>query len=622
MTNPLVFSATAWPWIAAGSIMAAVLLGALEWRRASARRGMRAALVALAVLSLGAIGLQPARERPIRTAGSLVLATPGGDLHAGRVPARAVALAESLHAPLVVRDTIPDLAWLRRRHPALDTLHVVGGGLNAADRRAAEGLVLRVHVTELPGAGLVRLSWTRAPAVGEPIVVGGRLAGAAPGTWVRLVAPGGVADSVRSDSSGGFVLAARPRAAARQLYVVETVAGGAAIAETLGVAVEPVRPPSVLVLEAAPSFETRHLKTWIGERGGELAVRSLVGRGVHRYEYLNRAEIPLARIAAGTLAGFDVVVTDGRSIASLSPGERAALRSAVADSGRGLLLLADDVVLGRAGTLPDRDFFLAAQPARLAGPDRREVRLAWASRAVPASAWSLPERFGTYAPAADAAGRALIRIAPRGAGRVGVTVITEPGRWLLGGDRAAFAEYWTRLLTPLAAGVRRPRWEVATGAALEVDAGIDLALSGSDTATEAVVTGPGGEPERLVLVGDPVEPTRRRAVWWPREAGWHRIEGGGAALDFRVRPRGPGSTLQASAQVASTRRTAVRGRPGARTADDAAALSAVRRPISPLPFFLSFVVATGLLWVVSGPRAPAGLSEAPRAAAPARPPDR
>src|SRR5690606_23609370 len=103
-------------------------------------------------------------------------------------------------------------------------------------------------------------------------------------TLVHLEGPGGTVDSIRTDSVGGFSFATLPRAPGRQLHVLTAGAGAAMVAETLGVAVEPRHLPRVLVLEAAPGFETRHLKTWLGAQGGEVAVRSLMGRDVHRYE--------------------------------------------------------------------------------------------------------------------------------------------------------------------------------------------------------------------------------------------------------------------------------------------------------------------------------------------------
>ena len=75
----LVFTAPGWPWIAAGALVTAALLATIEWRRSAPRRPLRAALIVVAALALGAIGMRPARSRAISDLTSIVLAAPAGD---------------------------------------------------------------------------------------------------------------------------------------------------------------------------------------------------------------------------------------------------------------------------------------------------------------------------------------------------------------------------------------------------------------------------------------------------------------------------------------------------------------------------------------------------------------
>jgi hypothetical protein len=366
----------------------------------------------------------------------------------------------------------------------------------------------------------------------------------------------------------------------------------------------------VLILESAPSFETRHLKRWLAEQGSAVAVRSLVSRGVYRYEHLNRRSLPLAPLTLGALVQFDLVVTDGGTLRALTGAERAALRSVVADSGRGLLLLPDEIVVGGGRGIPDAGFFLAAPAAPVAGAEQRSVRLAGGgpARAIPAAAARIGERFAAAAVLHDADGSPVAAVAPRGAGRVALTLVREPGRWLLAGDTESFAGYWSRLLTPLAAGVSRERWEVVQAHPLRVDEPVELVLTTAPRPVgapaphpAAFVTAPDGGRDSLHLIADPFDPARYRTTWWPRLDGWHRIESEGAALDVHVPAAGGGGTLMAAERLAATRRAAVMRR------DDAAAPAAARaaiRPLSPLPLFLAFVAVTGALWVLDrrGPR--------------------
>jgi hypothetical protein len=341
-----------------------------------------------------------------------------------------------------------------------------------------------------------------------------------------------------------------------------------------------------------------------------VAVRTHVSRDLFRYEHLNRERTPLERLRPGVLAAFDLIVADGAALAALAPAERAALRSAVADSGRGLLVRPDAAVLDAARRRSlARDGLFPFAPTRQAGAGTRDgtrdVRPQWPGRAgappaVPAAAWTLPARFGVVALATDADGRPLAQLAPLGAGRVATTLVTEPGRWLLLGDRAAYADYWTRLLDALAGGVvGRARWTIAGAGPLPVHEPVRLRLTTGESSPAAVVTGPGGA-DTVHLASDPYEPGERHALYWPRRAGWHSVEGGGAALDFLVSGEAAWPSWRATERTAGTLRLAAR--PGAvrSAAGDPSAATSVAADLRPLPEWWGYLVFLGAmttLWV-------------------------
>ena len=595
------FAAEYWPPVAAGTLLVVVALAALEWRRPAPMRGLRMLLITAAVLALGAIGLRPVRDAVAGSGRTLVLVASHGGGSTGDLVSRGSFIADSIRAgSVVLRDTIPGIGWLRLRHPRLDTLYLVGGALGGADRRAAAGLTLVLDENEPPG-GIDHAAWTRDAAVGRPVEIAGRIRDARPGSWVFMDGPG-TRDSVRIDSTGAFTLSARPSAAGRHEYVIGASLREGAVAETLGVAVASPVLPRIMVLESHPSFETRHLKRWLGEQGARVSLRSRTSAETYRYEHVNQTEqISLARLTSALLAQFDVVVSDGATLARLSGAERAALRSAVADSGLGLLLRADDTLL-RGGGLPGADFFVAAPLQRLGGPEQGSVRLSWANDprrretgAVPAAAWALIDAFGSDMVASDEAGRGVVGRASRGAGRVVLTVVSEPGRWLLSGDPNAFALYWTRLLDELA-GSRSPWWTVAQAGPLIEDEPVELVLENADSPATAAIAGPDGTVDSVYLAPDPVDESRLRGAWWPRTSGWHRLEGGGAATDLHVSSGTSWRPLQETRRIAGTRRIGLLG--GAAPGGAASMVPGVPRPIGAAPFFALFLLSMTGLWVL------------------------
>lgn len=585
-----------------GVVVLAAWLVTLEVRRRAPRRALRVAATLLALAALLVIGLRPTRRVTVRE-GAAVLLTEGGD------PRVARRLADSLRAPLLrLGADVPDLGTLARTRTSLGALHVVGWGPPADEwadvaRGTAQAAAWRVvpHAAPVPD-GITTIEWSREIPLGASLEVRGRLAARTAGRWVHLDAPDGTSDSSRTDSAGAFRLAVKPRAAGRFLYALRD----AASADTIGVAVTPARPPRLLVLEGAPGFETGALKRWLAERGGTLALRTTVSRDRHRFEFLNRERIPLERIGADALDGVDLVVADARALAALAPSEREAIRRAVREHGLGVLLRADEEVLaGGAVPAPVRAFFVPARAERIAGLDERLVRPQWPSAgpavtaarsAVAAEPFLLQPGFGATALLREVQGGVLAVAAARGAGRVGMTVVAEPSRWLRAGEPEAFAAYWSRLITELA----RPdsaRWAVTTPATEPPTVGrpVALALAGGDSTAFAVIEAAALAPDTVALVGSPEGSGSRRTVYWPRAAGWQRVSGGGAETWLHVRPGDAWPAARAATRLAALAARA------ADTADAEAAVTAAsaRAPLPLAWVYLVFVGAAAVLWATS-----------------------
>src|SRR5690606_11768967 len=118
--------------------------------------------------------------------GTLIVATAGASTSAILTPgARVIALPE---APVTVgAEPAPDLATALRRHPDVRRITIVGGGLTARDRDAAQGLAITFDPLPSP-AGLISLSPPSQAAPGAGFEVGGQLSGL-DGATVELIDP-------------------------------------------------------------------------------------------------------------------------------------------------------------------------------------------------------------------------------------------------------------------------------------------------------------------------------------------------------------------------------------------------------------------------------------------------
>jgi hypothetical protein len=537
---------------------------------------LRVTALAAALVALLVIGIRP-NWRVGATAHDAVLMTPGAERGSSQ------RLADSLGGAPVFASLADALA----HRDGMRRLHVVGWGLDADDWVRLESIPVTVHAAPLP-AGFERAGWSAQVVLGDRLTIDGKFSGR-PRSTIELVDPTGIVDSSAVDSTGAFHLETRPRAEGRILYTVRV--RGAAVAETLGVDV--AAPPvwRVLVLESAPRPETTVLRDWLARRGGAVAVRSTVSRDrVHR-EFVNRPSTSLDVLTGPLLSQFDIVMIDGRTLAGLGAAERAALHRAVEVDGLGVLLVPDTA---------RSDFFLDFAEQRRGDLEERLVRPVWQDHgareqpaaAVAAEPYALVDRFGAATLISDGFGHALAQVAPRGAGRVTLSLITGTARWRRSGLSDTYATYWSRLLAATAAASRdAPRWSIATPGPWIVGRPVALEAATERPLTTTLVTGPAGTVDTVFLARD--ASGRWRGIYWPRTPGWHVLAGDGSPAIY-VQGAGSWVGVRAERRLAASFAASVTAERGERATTTG--LSVPARPV-PLGWaFALFLGAAGYLW--------------------------
>ncbi|HSD30705.1 MAG TPA: hypothetical protein VLB49_02260 [Gemmatimonadales bacterium] len=552
---------------------------------------LRRAASALALLALLVIGLRPHWNRRERVAAA-ILVTPGADAATVRWLADSLGGAPVFHEAADVR-----------RGPRFGRIHVVGWGLDPDAWHALDSIPVTFHPAP-PAPGILRASWPATVPLGDELVVEGAVARVPAGARIALLDAGGVTDSGVPADAGTFRLATPTRALGRLLYVLRVSLRDRPVAqETLGVTVVAPPAPRLLVLEASPRFETRALRDWLGRRHGEVAVRSRVSRDRFHSEFVNRDSVSLTTISDRLLSQFDVVAVDGRSLAAMRPAERTTLREAVSKGGLAVLIEPDTVVFDSSAQFSDRRFFLdfAVRPVR--GLDERSVRPVWTGlrrdersvTALAADPYTLGERFGTESLIDDGTGGHLAQVTPRGAGRLGISLIRESSRWMRTGEHAAFSAYWSRLLAALAPGhTRRARWEITTPGPWLVHRPLGVSVDGAGDHLVTTVAA-SGMSDSVWLARDEGVSGSWRGVFWPRAAGWHAVDSPEglsiyvqAASSTTWLSRRSGALLDASARFLVES--------GARSGGPDAAPTLVSSPIPPVWGFSLFLVCVAVLW--------------------------
>lgn len=529
------------------------------------------AVFGVAALALLVLGLRPSSERMVDPT-SVVVRVPGATL------AEARAVADSVGAGTTI-DLVAGMPMGSARQ-----LHIVGWGLDAGELRQAGTRTLVLHPRSLPD-GVRTISWDPSVRLGEVLEVRASVRSSRRSVLV-LLSEAGPVDSmaIAAGQLTEVVLRHAPRAAGSAQYALRL----GAKTDTFSVPVTVSPPPSLIILASAPAREWSDLRDWIARQGGSVTFRTTVSRDRSRLDRVNLPDNGPWTFDRSTLERTSLVVTDGRTLARLSPVERAALRMAVR-AGLGLVVVLDrDARDPRAVPAVDRAALLPWTTAAVGDLEERQLRPR--VRGAPISPTPIAAEpvvigrnvFGSTPLLDDGQDGALAMVATEGAGRIVGTVVTGAGRWLRGGEPEAFGSYWNTLVRAAA----RPdptetRWEVGNGPLL-VDAEVTPVHWGLSRVSVTL----DGEPVGMAV--DPLVPGRAVAHWWPRHPGWNDIESTKVWIG--------GRESWSAWQAAERRRVTELWIDQHRSVMNDRERVPVRSPWPLWPFYLVFVGATAWLW--------------------------
>ena len=588
-------------WLAMALAAIVVIASVLQLRAPTAHRGRRA--VRLGVQAIAAVLLYfclqpPSQQRP---AGGLVVLTADAAA-AGALPASdgpLLLLPEAADVPGGQR--VPDLGTALRQHPA-STLTLVGAGLAARDRDT----VLPAHVQwQAPPSprGWIALQPPADAAPGARFEVHAQAHGISAGRAELLDPADTVVDRADLAADGRVQLSGIARAPGRSVFHLRLLDAQSHVLDSVPVPQQTLAaaPLRLLVRASAPGPELKYLRRWATDAGLRVQVQADTGAGLS----VGDGAVPLD---AAALARSDLLLLDERSLAGLSAGQLAAVRQALRD-GLGVLVRSAGAPSASARQRL-RDLGLPVQgdgsshAADLPG-DGESTMLA--ARRGPLGSTTLPSADGEAADRSshsaalptlevlalqptdgstlllDRAGKALGGWRSVGKGRIGLLPVTDSWRWVLAGRDDRHGELWSGVVATLA---RAQAGADALWSAQAIAwAGERQALCGVQAPLQAFDAKGVGVP----LVVDGATASLRCAGWWPRAAGWQRLQHGEATVWRYVFDANEAAVLHRQAMIDATTLALATATPAG-----AAAMQPVPGPR--WPWWLAFVLCVSLLW--------------------------
>lgn len=538
--------------------------------RIGTRRPALLGLQAIAGLALYFTLFPPAVEHEAQ---SLLVATAGTTAAQSSKHGRGAKLLALPEAPMLADvERIPDLATALRRLPPDTRLRVLGAGLVQRDIDAARGRALAFDPLPLPH-GFIEVSTPSQVTVGTRWSASGAINGITDATVEMLDPSGAVVMRGLTDWQGRFTLGSSAPTPGRMRYALRVRDAKGRAIESIAVDVQAVEgsKPRVLVLAGGPGPELKYLRRWAMDAGVQLRTQVSLGGG------LRLVDAPVAFNAA-TLQGFDLLVLDERAWRDLGESRRGALRAAIAN-GLGVLLRITGPLSGSdISQLGDFGFDVKADNAPTT------VTLAGAGDDMP-SLVRQPVRVtsgDTHALLSDASGNALAVWRNLGRGRVGLWWLGDSFRLVLSGHASRHGRAWSDAFTTLARANAAPAPRL-----VGEDPRIQQRLVLCGLRDGATAVGPRGEATRLLI--DAAGASKDCAAYWPSSTGWYRVRNGEATMDWVVRDddEAPG--------VLARR---LRDQTIALVAIDAAASSrsTIQRPGPRWPWFVAWLLASGLGW--------------------------
>ena len=558
-------------------LIAAIALFAVfvvkEWPRRSGSFVWRLAAGLVAVLSLFAIALKPARLTSVDGKQGVLLTTGYQEAQLDSLRETNPQLKELVYQDYIDRDELDSISQL----------FILGSGVKPYDLWQLEGRTVKLLKKEIPN-GIDQLSYSKTLSEGEDLNLTARYLKPKSGNQIVLQAPGNLGlDSIQFTAATDtvFSLQAKIKAPGDFVYnLIEKDSLGRVLNnEALPVHISPQKQLSVVMLSAFPSFEFKYLKNYLAELNHQVLVRSQLTQNRFKYEYFNQERKPFNALSTSGLNDLDLLILDAGAWQSLSQNEQNSIKDAVTQEGLGVFVMPSKELFYGSQPLIDFDFTRTAQT---------EVEL---------QDGIVVSTFGYYMNSAanfnatlKAANQILAGQGFIGFGSVSTTVLSNTYALQLKGNQERYKSLWSEILK----SVLKPESDMIFWEETEqiVRPHEPYTIKFRTAVSEFTLTDIDGNS--IPVIQDPDIPELWLATFYPEETGWF-------TLRFSTGDTVSEHAYYVFAEV-DWKARAAQGLTKAnqdffRKGDAEVEELQVKRPINPIYFFVLFVLAMGYLWL-------------------------
>jgi hypothetical protein len=566
-----------WAILVVGIFLLAFLLSK-EINRKIRFRKWRIVAVIILLLSIAGLFLQPALQRGVSSQG-VVLLTPNYKKEIADSLRKANDQLTFIRTPDAATYSGATKIEALSVLPELNVRFVLGDGLPCYAIR--KGVRFQYFKGEPPTA-IIHLVSPPVFKANQVNLLSG-LFYAKSNSKIKLISPGGPADSVTYSTSGlhKFTLSFKPQASGLFVYTVDVQDGNEVLSQKLPVEVASNEKLNVLVIQNFPTSEVKYMKNFLIEQGHRLVVRSQLSKNNYRYEYANHDQVRIDRLSPDLLNAFDLLITDNETLESFNNTDKRMLEVAV-ENGLGVVQLFNSINKKNTNeflSIPIKDY------------PKDTVQLHLDNAVYTLSTWPLSINSNNTS-ILQTKNRVLSGFIDRGAGKIGFQFLQETYRLILQGKQLEYSLIWSPLLERSARFKNQPS-KIQLENTFPIYPDEPIALNVIATKADVRLNADG---IALPLREDLVTDNYFHGKTWAGKHGWHQfsMEEDLVTKNYYVSDEHEWQSLRRAQQQKANELVSQNYKVGL-SSDQS---NKEEKSISLLLFFITFLLSAGFLWLV------------------------
>ena len=472
---------------------------------------------------------------------------------------------------------------IRNQLDSLTTVYVLGEGIKPFDFSRFNNIAVEYFPAKIP-LGITQLTYTKKISLGEKVEVIGSYNQPVNGSFLVFEdSRGNGLDSIQfvESSFTDFTLSGSPKASGNYVYQLsEKDSAGVVInSNPLPIEIKQKQPLRVLILNNFPTFETKYLKNFLSEEGHEVVVRSQLTKGKFKFEYFNTTSLPVYQFTDEILKQFDLVIADADTYFSFGSTIKNRFEKNIRENGLGVFIQPSDFIFNRSASW---SYF------RFNRDDIKEVQILNSTIALEKYPYEFDEEF-LVSPIIVGDGKTIAAYKQMALGRVATTTLLGSYQMLLNGSGQTYKSIWTNILDEIAKPKIVPiEWKAETQIP-KVDEPFDFSLY-TNQQEFAVID---EDSVRTPMLQKLMVSTHFTGTIYPKKTGWQHLSIDGdstSQFSFFVYDSVDWKALSSTQNIVLNQKKF-------KTDVNKNKTVISNRPVSPLLFYILFLLGVGWLWL-------------------------